>query len=345
MATRDPLELASGDVDRASLDAAERLRARLTGQPLPQPRSRPRTIWPWVIAGGLFVFTAGMIANPWFEAAVRGHLPFADQLGPRVAEDADLVTLQQRLARLEARTATAPAPVERLARTEAKIEISADQLQREAERVDRLTAELGSLSAAVLADRSRNEASAATAAAAAARADGLLTLLLTRRALDRGVTLGPLDPALRRLFEADNGRAVAAVTALGSAPVSRAGLVARFRGLGLRTRQQPGEAVGWWTALRLTLGAAVSAVGTPDRPADVAAMALSRGEVAAAAAALRRLPPTPDLTAWLADADRLVAGEAGLAALEQKVLLVPAPVPLVAAPPAPVAVAPPAPAG
>ncbi|KPF70190.1 hypothetical protein IP88_11395, partial [alpha proteobacterium AAP81b] len=257
MATKDPFDLPlergateRNDVDRASLDATERLRARLTGQPLPRPRQAPRSSLPWVIAGGLFVFTMGMIANPWFEAAVRDRLPFAEALGPRAAEDADVAAMQARIAALERRVTTAPAPAERLARTEAKIETSSDQLAREAERVDRLTAELGALSAAVTADRARGDAAATLATTTATRAESLLALLLTRRALAEGRALGALDAEIRRLFEARFPKAVTAIAALGTAPVTRAALARDFAALrpGLAARPDAGARLGWWAA-------------------------------------------------------------------------------------------------
>ncbi len=331
MASRDPFDPIGdrGEVGRASLDATERLRARLSGQAPDAPRRQPRSSLPWVIAAGLFVFTAGMVANPWFEAAVRDRLPFAQAFGSRLAEDADLAALTNRMAVLEKRTAAAPAPVERLARTEARIETSSDQLAREAERIDKLTADLGALSAAVTAERARGEATAATAIAAAARAEAMLTLVMVRRAIEGGRPLGGLDAELRRLFEPRYPRAVAAIVALGSAPVSRAALARDFATLrtALGAAPGPGARVDWWTALERAVSAAVTRPDAPARPADVAAAALARGDVATAAAQLRRLPGarSPLLTAWLLAADRLVAGEAALAVIEAGTVLPAAP--------------------
>lgn len=336
MASRDPFETAGerSEVDRASLDATERLRSRLTGQPPVEPRRPPRSSLPWVFAGGLFVFTAGMIANPWFEAAVRDRLPFARDFGSRVAEDADLAALRARLATIERRTATAPAPVERLARTEARIETSTDQIARDAERIDRLTADLGALSAAITADRGRSEATAAVATAAAARAEAMLTLVMVRRALESGRPLGALDPELRRQFEARYPRAVTAIVALGSAPVSRAALAGDFSGLRLAIGAGPGPGarVDWWSAFGRAVTAAVIRPDLVARPAAAAAAALARGDVAAAATQLRRLPSPrpPALAAWLTAADRLVAGEAALGVIEAGTVLPAAPVAVVA---------------
>jgi hypothetical protein len=331
MATRDPFETNGerGEVDRASLDATERLRARLSGQPAASPARRPRSSLPWVIAGGLFVFTAGMIANPWFEAAVRDRLPFAQGFGSRLAEDADLAALQNRFATIEKRLAAAPAPVERLARTEARIETSTDQIARDAERIDKLTADLGALSAAITADRARGEATAALATSTAARAEAMLTLIMVRRTLEAGRPLGALDTELRRAFEPRYPRAVTAIVALGAAPVSRQVLTRDFAALrpAIGASPGPGARVDWWTALGQAVSAAVTRPETPARPADVAASALARGDLAMAAAQLRRLPgrQPPALAAWLLAADRLVAGEAALGVIEAGTLLPAAP--------------------
>lgn len=335
-----------GEVDRASLDATERLRARLSGKPpADAPRGR-RTVLPWVIAAALFVFIAGMVANPWFEASVRTRLPFAQ--GLVAADEAEVARLQARLALLEARSgpATAPMPVERLARTEAKIETSTDQLAREADRIDRLTSTIADLSARLDADQARGQAIAATATTAATRAEAMLVLVLTRRALAEGRPFGALDPALRRNFEARYPEAVKAIAAVGTTPVTPATLARDFTAMRplIGGRPQVPQRQSWWGTLTATIGEAVS---TPDRPAatatDAAAAAIARGDPAAAALQLRQLKSRPAaLTAWLANHDRLVAANQALATLETAVLLpppaspdAPLPAPRVSAAPAP----------
>jgi hypothetical protein len=84
----------------------------------------------------------------------------------------------------------------------------------------------------------------------------------------------------------------------------------------------------WWQALTKTVQGMVSAPGDPGTaPQAAAARALARGDVAAAASQLRRMPaPRPAaVTAWLAAADRLQAGQAALTVLETAAITLPIP--------------------
>jgi hypothetical protein len=332
-----------GEIDRASLDATERLRTRLSGRPIAAPQQRGRSVLPWVVAAALFVFAAGMIANPWFESTVRSQLPFAQRVAGS-DEPAEVKALNERLALLEARTASvaAPAPSERLARTEAQIETSTDQIARDAGRIDKLTADLAALSATVNAEREQSQAATAQAVAAADRAQGMLTLVLVRRAVDAGRPFGALDAVLRHSFEARYPQAVQQVSALGAAPVSLGSLRRDFDALrpAIGARPVAGTRQGWWDTLTTTMMDAVSRPAA-DAPPEAAATALARGDVQAAANHLRRLPAPrpPALSVWLAAADRLQAGNAALATLETAVVLVPAPA-AAAAPVVPAAAAP-----
>ncbi len=324
-----------GEVDRASLDATERLRARLSSSPIAAPRARPRSPLAWLIAAALFVFLIGMIANPWFENNVRSKLPFAR--GAATAP-ADVAVLQARIAQLESRAPPPAAPSERLARTEAKIETSTDQIARDAQRIDRLTGDVATLSATIAADRASQQAATVTATAAADRAHSMLTLVLVRRAIDNGRTLGPLDAALRQSFQARYPQAVTQVVALGNAPVTLATLRHGFvqMRVAIGARPAASDRQSWWDTLTTTIADAVSRPAT-DGPTDLAAAALARGDIAAAASQLRRLP-TPRaaaLSVWLDAADRWRAGDAALATLETATLLAPALPPL--APIAPIA--------
>ncbi len=324
-----------GEVDRASLEATERLRARLSSRPAPLPSRPNRSFLPWVVAGALFVFIAGMIANPWFEARIRNKLPFASAAVVKPAESAELAALRERLARLE--NPSAPPPTERLARSEAKIETSSDQIARDAERIDRLTADLAALAATHQADHARVEATTVSAIATAERAQAMLTLVLVRRAVDAGRPLGALDGALRSVFEPRYPDAVRAVAALGTAPVTLASLRRDFNALrpAIGVRPITAQRQSWWDALTTTITAAVSvsSASTPQAAPDAAAAALARGDYNAAAVHLRRLPaPSPALAQWLAAVDRLQRGNLALTALETASLLAP-PVPSAVAAP------------
>lgn len=322
-----------GEVDRASLDATERLRARLSSRPPSQQPTRGHVVLPWAIAGGLFVFAAGMIANPWFEASVRQSLPFARAASPASgsapANPAGVGQIEARLAAIEARgglaAVAAPMPAERLARTEAQIESSSDQIAREIARIDKLTGDLASLATRVDGDRTRSAATVAAATAAADRAQAMLTLLMARRAVEAGRAFGPIDPALRRAFEARYPEAVKAVAALGAAPVTLAGLQRDLAAMGSMGATAGAARQSWWQALTGTITAAVSGseADSARAPMALASAALARGDVAAASGQLGRLPaPRPAaVIAWLAAAQRWQAGQRGLATLETATLL------------------------
>ena len=308
----DPFE--RSDIGESSLAATERLRARLmtqgTGRQAPAPR---RNGVAWAVAAGLFAFAAGLIANPWFEQTVRGRLPFV----PAAADRPASAVLEKRLAALEQRKPTTPAVAsERLARTEARVESSNDQIQRDAERIDELNRQLGELMARVAAEEARNAALVATSQGAADRAEALLTVLLLRRAVADGRTLDALLPATRRLFEENYADDVAALAALSATPVTRARLARDLAGL---SDAGPGAArPTWWEALSRRVETAFSA-SEGAGPVAQAQAALARGDVAAAAAALRRataLRGNAAVRGWLTAADRLLAGETALAALE-----------------------------
>jgi hypothetical protein len=89
-----------GEIDRSSIEATERLRARLSGRPPAAAPQRRANVLPWVVAGGLFVFTAGMIANPWFETRVRSGLPSAAPAAAPATNSVDVAALQGRIAQM-----------------------------------------------------------------------------------------------------------------------------------------------------------------------------------------------------------------------------------------------------
>lgn len=310
-----------GEIDRASLDATERLRARLSDRPAAAPPPR-RSVVPWVLAGALFVFLAGMIANPWFERSIRARLPFGS--APVVTAPASPVAAPT-VAPAPSGTVAAMPPGERLARTEARIETSAEQLARDAERIDRLNAEVAALSARLESEAGRTEAASTAAVAAADRAQGMIAILLARQAIESGRRLGSVENVLRASFDARYPQAVASISALGAAPVTLAMLQRDFARLNPATN---GAQLDWWQALTTTVRSMVSRPGDAAQAShDAAALALARGDVAAAANHLRRLPPprSPAVTAWLAAADRLQAGLAALNVLETAAITLPMP--------------------
>ena len=307
----DPFD--RSDIGESSLAATERLRARLMtqGSARPQPTARHGAI-AWAIVAALLAFAVGLIANPWFEQQVRGRLPFV-----AAAQGPDTTALEQRLAALEQRKPTTPVVAsERLARTEARVESSTDQIQRDAERIDRLTGQVAQLTARLAAEEARDAAVVATTQGAADRAEAMLTVLLLRRAAEEGRSLDALLPATRRLFEGDYADEVSALAALSAAPATRARLA---RELAALSDAAPGAArPNWWEALTRRVETAFSG-NEAAGPVARAQLLMQRGDVAAAAAALRRSPAlrgNATVRGWLITADRLLEGEAALAALE-----------------------------
>lgn len=297
------------DIGESSLAATERLRARLMTQNAAETRAAPRRSGlAWAAAAALFAFAAGLIANPWFEDTVRGRLPFVP-----AAAHPDTSALEKRLAALEQRRPTTPVvAAERLARAEARVESSTDQIQRDAQRIDALTTQLTQLSARLAAEEARDAAVTAAVQGAADRAEAMLTVLLLRRAVDEGRPLEGLLPATRRLFEERYASEVAALVALSAAPVTEARLA---RELGALVDGGPGSArPNWWEALTRRVEAAFSG-GDAAGPVARAQAAMRRGDLAGAASALRR-SPVAGVRGWLAAADRLLAARAALSALE-----------------------------
>ncbi|WP_017666651.1 hypothetical protein [Sandarakinorhabdus sp. AAP62] len=299
------------DIGESSLAATERLRARLMTPARPQPPRRSNGL-AWALVLATLAFAGGLIANPWFEQKVRGRLPFV-----QAEPTPDTAALEQRLAALEQRKLPAPAvAAERLARTEARVESSTDQIQRDAERIDELNRQLAQLGARVAAEEARDAAVVATAQGAADRAEAMLTVLLLRRAVADGRAYDALLPATRRLFREQHADEVTVLEALSAAPVTRARLARDLAGL---SDAGPGAArPNWWEALTRRVETAFAAREGAG-PVAQAQAAMARGDVTAAAAALRRsraLRGNGTVRGWLAAADRLAAGEAALVALE-----------------------------
>jgi hypothetical protein len=322
-----------GEVDRSSLEATERLRARLVGQPVATARRR-RPVLPWVIAAAVLTFALGLIANPWFEQTVRSQLPFV-QPAP-VADAARLAALDARIAQVEAGAGRAAAmPVERLAATEARMTSTSGQIARDAERIDALTRDMAALSAKVETNGTRIASLAEATTVAADRAQAVLVVQLVRRAVDAGRPIGPLDAPLRQSFEARYPAAVQAVSALGATPVTLASLRRDLETVRARVNGGPASAgtaggKGWFEIFADTIGGAfASAPAQPTAatvdPLAAAAQALARNDAGAAAVQLRRLPDRTRgfAAAWLAAADRFRAGTEGLATLETATALLP----------------------
>ena len=170
------------------------------------------------------------------------------------------------------------------------------------------------------------ESQAQAAAGSAGRADAMLIAFAARRAIDRGVALGYLEPLLVQRFGRDNHAAVATIITASRSPVELDDLVAEYRSLGPVLRGG-GPEESWWSGFRRELGSIVS-FRRADTPSpqpqaryDRALARLEAGEVDAALAETMRLPGAQNAAAWVARARRHIAAHRALDEIESAALL------------------------
>lgn len=164
----------------------------------------------------------------------------------------------------------------------------------------------------------------------AGRADALVIAFAARRAVERGVALGYLEPLLVERFGAEHQRAVATVVTSARNPVTQAELITELDRLGPLLRgKAPDES--WWSGVRREMGSLVSIRrnDTPSpRPAarfDRAMARLEAGEIDAALAETMRLPGAarPEAQGWIARTRRLIAAKRALDEIESAALVGP----------------------
>ena len=170
------------------------------------------------------------------------------------------------------------------------------------------------------------ESATQAAAGSVGRADALLVAFAARRAIDRGVALGYLEPLLVQRFGAQHQAAVATVITASRDAVRLDALVAEYETLGPLLRGG-GPDEGWWSAVQREFGTIVS-VHRADAPSpqpqarfDRALARLKGGEVDAALAETMRLPGAGNAGAWIVRARRYIAAHRALDAIESAALL------------------------
>ncbi len=170
------------------------------------------------------------------------------------------------------------------------------------------------------------ESAAQAAAGSAGRADAMLIAFAARRALDRGVALGYLEPLLVQRFGTAHQAAVATVITASRDPVQLDSLVAEYQLLGPQLRGG-GPDEGWWDSFRRELGTIVS-VHRADTPSpqpqaryDRALARLEAGEVGAALNETMRLPGATNANQWIVRARRYIAAHRALDEIESAALL------------------------
>jgi len=170
------------------------------------------------------------------------------------------------------------------------------------------------------------ESQAQAAAGSAGRADAMLVAFAARRAIDRGVALGYLEPLLVQRFGAGHQAAVATIVTASRDPVRLDSLVAEYEALASALRSG-GPDEGWWDAFRRELGTIVS-IHRADTPSpqpearyDRALARLKAGEVDAALAETMRLPGAANAGQWVMRARRYIAAHRALDEIESAALL------------------------
>jgi hypothetical protein len=170
------------------------------------------------------------------------------------------------------------------------------------------------------------ESQAQAAAGSAGRADAMLVAFAARRAIDRGVALGYLEPLIVQRFGAQHQRAVATIVTASRDPVRIDQLVNQYQALEPQLRGgAPDE--GWWDTFRRELGSVVSihraSVPSPRPQAryDRALASLRGGEVDRALAETMRLPGAANAADWVGKARRYIAVHRALDEIESAALL------------------------
>jgi hypothetical protein len=170
------------------------------------------------------------------------------------------------------------------------------------------------------------ESKAQAAAGSAGRADALLVAFAARRAIDRGVALGYLEPLLVQRFGATHQAAVATIVTSSRDPVRLDKLTSDYVALEGAVRGG-GPEESWWSSFRRELGTIVS-IHRADTPSpqpqarfDRALARLESGEVDQALAETMRLPGAANAGQWIAQARRYVAAHRALDEIESAALL------------------------
>ncbi|GLR46719.1 hypothetical protein [Sphingomonas astaxanthinifaciens] len=172
----------------------------------------------------------------------------------------------------------------------------------------------------------RVENATARAEGSAGRADALLVAFAARRAIDRGVALGYLEPLLSERFGATNPKAVATIVTASRRPVRLDQLTADFAVLAPRLKAAP-ESASLWQNLRREMGNLVS-IRRADQPSqrpvatyERASARLTAGQVDQALAEAMRLPGIGAAPRWVADARSYIAAHRALDEIESAALL------------------------
>lgn len=160
----------------------------------------------------------------------------------------------------------------------------------------------------------------------AGRADALVIAFAARRATDRGVALGYLEPMLSDRFGAQHQQAVATIITSSRQPVRLNDLIAEYETLGPALRRG-GPQESWWAGLQRELGTMIEVhsvqrpAGNPDARYQRARLRLETGDVDQALAETMRLPGAGNAREWVGKARRYIAAHRALDEIESAALL------------------------
>jgi hypothetical protein len=160
----------------------------------------------------------------------------------------------------------------------------------------------------------------------AGRADALLIAFAARRAIERGIGLGYLEPLLVDRFGPAHPQAVATIVTTARTPVRLTQLIAQYQDLEPQLVGPPPDE-GLWTGIKRGLSSLVT-VHRSDRPSTRPQARYRRslshlmaGEVDAALAETMRLPGAPRARDWIDSARRYVAAHRALDEIESAALI------------------------
>lgn len=162
----------------------------------------------------------------------------------------------------------------------------------------------------------------------ATQAERLMIAFSVRRAIERGLPLGPLEGPLRQRFAANHRDAVATLVQAAGQPVTLEDLRLALDTIAPRLTTAPDD--GLWTLFRRAVGDLVvlRQADTPSpRSADRlkrARRTLEEGQVEAALAEVARMPGAASAESWVAAAKRYIAARAALREIEAAAMETPA---------------------
>ena len=172
----------------------------------------------------------------------------------------------------------------------------------------------------------RVENESARAQGSAGRADALLVAFAARRAIERGVSLGYLEPLLVSRFGTEHPQAIATIVTASRSPVELRDLIAQYQDLESQLLGPPPNE-DLWSGFRRGLSSLIS-VRRADRPSSQpqaryrrALSHLTSGEVDSALAETMRLPGAPRARDWIASARQYVTVRRALDEIESAALM------------------------